>query len=80
MITTYHLYADNLNISIIKSIKEAFKGKTIEIIVSDTTDAEITTDELIARINNIKNNVNTVSFTEEEFFTKYRKEIADATN
>ena len=80
MITTFHLPADNLNLAILKSIKEAFKGKMIEIIVSDTNDAETTNDGLFARIENIKNNVNLVSFTEEEFFTKYRKKIADATN
>jgi len=50
MITTFHLPADELNLAILKSIKEAFKGKNIEIIVSDTQEQKYKTTDLLARI------------------------------
>jgi signal recognition particle GTPase len=80
MIITYHLSADKLDSSVIRSIKAAFKGREIDIIVSDANDRGHTVDELLARIENIKNVVNTVTFSQEDFFTNYGKKIADATD
>jgi len=78
MITTINLSADKLDLSILRSIKEAYKGKDIEIIISDkkSDNAAI----LLKRINNLRKNKNTVNFTEENFFKTYRKKIAGATN
>ena len=79
MITTFNLPADNLDLSILKSIKEAFKGKNIEIIISETKGTD-KADVLIQRMENLRNNKNTVNFTEAKFFKTYRKKIADASN
>ena len=79
MVTTFHLPADQLDLSILKSIKEAFKGKDIEIIVSDAKSGD-NTAELLHRMENMRKNKNTVNFTQEKFFKTYRKKIADATN
>lgn len=38
MITTYRLHVNELTVDLIKSIKSAFKGKTVEITVSDVLD------------------------------------------
>ncbi len=38
MITTYRLHVNELTADLIKSIKTAFKGKTVEITVSDALD------------------------------------------
>lgn len=78
MITTIRLEAEDLNSSILKSIKEAFKGKSIEIIISDTEQSG--TDELLKRMENLKKNKNTISFSADKFFQTYRKKIADAAN
>ena len=78
MITTINLSADKLDLSILKSIKEAYKGKDIEIIISDKKSDNV--DVLLKRINNLRKNKNTVNFTQENFFKTYRKKIADATN
>ena len=80
MITTFHLPADQLDLSILKSIKEAFKGRDIEIIVSDTKAAADRTETLLQRMENLRGNKNTVTFSQEKFFKTYRKKIADATN
>jgi hypothetical protein len=79
MITTFRLPADELDLDILKSIKRAFKGKDIEIIISDTSESP-KADELLKRIENLRNNKNVVQFTEEKFFKTYRKKIADASN
>ena len=79
MITTFRLTADELNSSILKSIKEAFKGKNIEIIISDSPEST-GADELLKRIENLKKNKNTISFSQEKFFKTYSKKIADASN
>ena len=79
MITTFHVPADELNLSILKSIKEAFKGKNIEIIVSETRPEE-KADILLRRMGNLKNDKNTVTFSQESFFKSYRKKVADAIN
>ena len=80
MITTFNLPADQLDSSILKSIKEAFKGRDIEIIVSDTKAAADRSYVLLKRMEKLKKDKNTVSFTQEKFFKTYRKKIADATN
>ncbi len=79
MITTFTLAADELDMSILKSIKEAFKGRRIEIIISDTK-ASATDDDLIKRIAHLRKDKNTVSFSQAKFFKTYRKKIADASN
>jgi hypothetical protein len=79
MITTFRLPADELDLDILKSIKKAFKGKDIEIIISDTSDNS-GSDELLKRIENLRKNKNVIQFTEEKFFKTYRKKIADASN
>jgi hypothetical protein len=79
MITTFRLPADELDLGILKAIKEAFKGRNVEIIISDTTEAA-TTDDLVKRIENLRKNKNTVLFEEKSFFKTYRKKIADASN
>ena len=79
MITTFRLPADELDLDILKSIKRAFKGKDIEIIISDTSESS-KSDELLKRIENLRNNKNVMQFTEEKFFKTYRKKIADASN
>ncbi len=38
MTTTYRLHVNELTVDLVKSIKSAFKGKTVEITVSDTLD------------------------------------------
>lgn len=79
MITTFHLPADKLDLSILKSIKEAFKGKNIEIIISEDK-SESKEDVLLKRMKNLRKDKNTVTFSEEDFFNDYRKKIADASN
>jgi hypothetical protein len=79
MITTFRLPADELDLDILKSIKKAFKGRDIEIIISDTSESA-KSDELLKRIENLRKNKNVVQFTEEKFFKTYRKKIADASN
>ncbi|MCD6013281.1 MAG: hypothetical protein K0Q79_3143 [Flavipsychrobacter sp.] len=78
MITTINLSADKLDLSILKSIKEAYKGKDIEIIISDKKTDNV--DALLKRMSNLRKNKNTVTFTQENFFKTYRKKVADATN
>ncbi len=78
MITTFHLQAYQLDLSIVKSIKEAFKGRDIEIIVSDTKEAAERVDTLRHRMASMRNNKNTVTFSQDKFFKTYRKKIADA--
>ena len=79
MITTFRLNADELDLAIIKSIKEAFKGKNIEIIVSDAN-SSAESKSLLKRIENLKKDKNTITFSEGNFFKTYRKKIADASN
>ena len=79
MITTFQLEADKLDSSILDSIKKAFKGKNIEIIISDTSVSE-TAEHLHKRMASLRKNKNTVSFSQEKFFKTYRKKIADASN
>jgi len=57
MITIYRLNVNELSTEIINSIKEAFKGKTIEIIVTEATDE---TDYLLQSEAN--KNINTIYF------------------
>jgi len=79
MITTINLSADKLNLSILRSIKEAYKGKEIEIIITDTKESE-STDILLKRMKNLRKNRNIVTFTQDNFFKTYQKKIADASN
>jgi hypothetical protein len=79
MVMTFQLSADELDLGILKSIKEAFKGKSIEIIISETQES-LTWGDLMKRIENLRKNKNTVQFTQENFFKTYRKKIADSSN
>lgn len=79
MITTFNLSADELDMSVLKSIKEAFKGKKIEIIISDT-DVVSKENALDKRIKNLKADKSTVKFSEDTFFKTYRKKISEASN
>jgi len=79
MITTYYLPADQLDLSILKSIKEAFKGKDIEIIISESK-GEDKANTLLHRMENLRKDKNTVNFSQEVFFKTYQKKIADAAN
>ena len=79
MITTFRLPADELDLDILKSIKKAFKGRDIEIIISDTSGSP-ESDELLKRIENLRNNKNVIKFSEEKFFKTYKKKIADVSN
>lgn len=80
MITTFHLPADELNLGILNAIKEAFKGKDIEIIVSDAGGQKNDIGDLLMRIDNLKNGKNVVTFNPDEFFRSYKKKVADASN
>ena len=79
MITTFNLSADELDLSILKSIKEAFKGRTIEIVVADVQESS-SIEVLLKRIENLKKDKHTVTFSQDKFFKTYRKKIADASN
>jgi predicted P-loop ATPase/GTPase len=77
MTTTYRLHVNELTADLVKSIKSAFKGKTVEITVSDTLDE---TDYLLADEANRKSLEKSmqqaaagelVTFTVEEFEEKY---------
>lgn len=79
MITTFRIEADQLDKAILRSIKEAFKGKQIEIIISET-ESKSDSEALLKRIENLKKNKNTTVFEPSKFFKTYRKKIADAKN
>lgn len=77
MTTTYRLHVNELTTDLVDSIKSAFKGKTVEITVSDTLDE---TDYLLAGEANRKRLEKSmqqaaagelVTFTVEEFEEKY---------
>lgn len=77
MITTYRLDADSLNASILRSIKEAFKGREIEIVIFDA-DSNAEERKLLQRVRNLDRGVNTTEFDMQEFLSSYRQKIADA--
>ena len=79
MTTTFQLPADDLDVSILKSIKEAFTGRDIEIIISDENAAN-NAAILLTRIKNLRENKDTIDFTQEDFFRIYKRKIADASN
>jgi hypothetical protein len=77
MTTTYRLHVNELTADLVQSIQAAFKGKIVEITVSDTLDE---TDYLLANEANRKNLEKSmqqaeagelVTFTVEEFEEKY---------
>ena len=77
MITTYRLHVNELTEDLIKSIKSAFKDKTVEITVSDALDE---TEYLLASEANRKSleksiqqaqEGDLVTFTIQEFQEKY---------
>lgn len=79
MTTTFQLPAEDLDVSILKSIKEAFTGRDIEIIISDENAAN-NAAILLTRIKNLRENKDTIDFTQEDFFRIYKRKIADASN
>ncbi len=77
MTTIYRLNANDLSPNIINSIREAFKGKTIDIIVMETTDE---TEYLLSNPANVNSIFQSISeleqgqgtlFTVEELQAKY---------
>lgn len=77
MTTIYRLNVNDLSVDILNSIKEAFKGKTVDIIVTETTDE---TGYLMANVANANNILQSISeleqgqgttFTIEELQAKY---------
>lgn len=68
MVATYKLNADYLDLSVIDSIKSAFLGKDINIIVTEMPKTKtISDDELKQRIQDLDNGLNTVVFRPKEF-------------
>ncbi|MFH1051960.1 MAG: hypothetical protein V1779_13650 [bacterium] len=68
MIATYKTNADVLDRNMIDSIKSAFPGKDIRIIVSEIPKNDIlSNDELVRRIYEVNNDINVVKFNQEEF-------------
>lgn len=67
MIATYKLNAEQIDTNLIESIKSAFYGKEINIIITESGNNKITSSELSKRINDLNNNQNTVEFTSSEF-------------
>jgi len=68
MIATYKTNADVLDGKMIDSIKSAFSGKDIRIIVSEIPKNDIlSNDELVRRIYEVNNDINVVKFNQEEF-------------
>ncbi len=63
MLASYRIPADELNAQILKSIKSAFRGKEIEILVSEVDNSSV----LIDRIKQLKQSKNIVSFTSDQF-------------
>lgn len=66
MYTTYHLHANELDNSFIAALKELFKDKTIEVIVSEVDETayllqfEANKKRLLQAIHNINNRQNLV--------------------
>jgi len=69
MIATYKLNAEEIDINLIESIKSAFYGKEINIIITESSNNIITSTELSKRINELNNKQNIVEFTPTEFNT-----------
>jgi len=63
MLASYRIPADELNAQILKSIKSAFRGKEIEILVSEVDNSSV----LIDRIKQLKESKDIVSFTPDQF-------------
>ena len=68
MISTYKTKANELDESLLNSIKLTYLNKNIQIIVSEITeDYSISDMELTKRIFEVDNNINVVNFTADEF-------------
>jgi len=77
MTTIYRIHASELSVNIINSIKEAFKGKMIDIVVTETPEETAyilsnaaNADLLFESINELEKGQG-VSFTLEELQAKY---------
>ena len=70
MISTYKTKANELDESLLNSIKLTYLNKNIQIIVSEITeDYSISDKELTKRIFEVDNNINVIKFTTDEFDT-----------
>ncbi len=68
MISTYKTKANELDESLLNSIKLTYLNKNIQIIVSEITeDYSISDMELTKRIFEVDNNINVINFTTDEF-------------
>jgi len=73
MNATYQINADDLNLDLLQSIKKTFKGKEIEISISDLEESDFLKSAprnvkiLLDRINDITMEKNFITFTTEEF-------------
>ncbi|MDT3740777.1 MAG: hypothetical protein RO257_14905 [Candidatus Kapabacteria bacterium] len=65
MVSTYRARADELDESLLNSIKLAYLNKNIQIIVSEVN--SLSDAELAKRIYEVDNNINLVKFTPDEF-------------
>ena len=77
MTATYTLPAEELTIDILQSIKEAFKGKTVDIVVSESMDeteyllcSPANRESLMESMKQIEEG-KTISFTIEELKERY---------
>ncbi|MBC7553118.1 MAG: hypothetical protein H7257_03990 [Taibaiella sp.] len=73
MITSIHIAADEISISILNSIREAYKGKQIDILISDEEKISDRKQELLKRLENLRQDKNTVTFDAPDFFKTYKK-------
>jgi antitoxin YefM len=73
MFATYQINSDELNFDFLKSIKETFKGKAIEISIMDYDETDYllrspkNKEILLERINDVKNGKNLTTLSVEEF-------------
>jgi len=65
MVSTYRARADELDVSLLNSIKLTYLTKNIQITVSEIN--TLSDAELSKRIYEVDNNINLVKFTSEEF-------------
>lgn len=73
MVSTYKARADELDESLLNSIKLTYLNKNIQIIVSEIN--SLSDSELAKRIYEVDNNINVVKFTSDEF-DKFVKELS----
>jgi len=73
MVSTYKARADELDESLLNSIKLTYLNKNIQIVVSEIN--SLNDAELTKRIYEVDNNINVIKFTSDEF-DKFVKELS----